>query len=52
MSLAFGGESQARGATFQLLLDVTVLTVVAAVGLPGQRALWRWSSRRARVNAR
>jgi hypothetical protein len=43
-SLAFGGGSEARGSTFQLLLNVTVLAVVAILGLPAQRALCEESS--------
>ncbi len=47
VSLAFGGNSEALGSTFQLLLNVTVLAAVAIVGLPLQRALWRRITRRA-----
>jgi uncharacterized hydrophobic protein (TIGR00271 family) len=47
VSLAFGSESEARGSTLQLLLNVTVLAVVAVAGLPAQRALWRRVARRA-----
>jgi uncharacterized hydrophobic protein (TIGR00271 family) len=46
VSLAFSSDSQARGAAFQLLLNVAVLTGVAAVGLPAQRAMWRRGARR------
>lgn len=46
VSLAFGSRSEAWGSTLQLVLNVTVLTVVAIVGLPAQRAIWRHSKRR------
>jgi uncharacterized hydrophobic protein (TIGR00271 family) len=49
VSLAFGSGSEAWGSTLQLLLNVTVLTVVAVAGLPAQRALWRRGARRAAV---
>jgi uncharacterized hydrophobic protein (TIGR00271 family) len=45
VSLAFGSGSEARGSTLQLLLNVTVLTAVAVVGLPVQRAVWRRATR-------
>jgi uncharacterized hydrophobic protein (TIGR00271 family) len=41
VSLAFGSRSEAWGSTLQLVLNVTVLTVVTILGLPGQRAVWR-----------
>ena len=47
VSIAFGGWAEAWGSALQLLLNVTVLTVVAIVGLPAQRAIWQRSSRRA-----
>lgn len=47
VSLAFGSNSEARGSVLQLLLNVTVLTVVAVAGLPLQRAIWRRAARRA-----
>lgn len=47
VSLAFGSEHEAWGSTLQLLLNVTVLAIVAVVGLPAQRALWRRIGRRA-----
>jgi uncharacterized hydrophobic protein (TIGR00271 family) len=40
VSLAFGLGHEARGSALQLLLNITVLTAVAVVGLPVQRALW------------
>ena len=46
VSLAFGSGSEARGSTLQLLLNVAVLAVVAIVGLPAQRAIWRRATRR------
>ena len=45
VSLAFGSGSEAWGSTLQLLLNVTVLTAVAVVGLPVQRAIWRRATR-------
>ena len=47
VSLAFGSNSEAWGSTLQLLLNVTVLTAVAIVGLPAQQAIWRRTTRRA-----
>ena len=47
VSLAFGSEHEAWGSALQLLLNVTVLAVVAVVGLPAQRAIWRRIGRRA-----
>lgn len=47
VSLAFGSEHEAWGSALQLLLNVTVLAIVAVVGLPAQRALWRRIGRRA-----
>jgi len=47
VSLANGIWSEARGSVLQLLLNVTVLTAVAAVGLPVQRAVWRRAAQRA-----
>jgi uncharacterized hydrophobic protein (TIGR00271 family) len=46
VSLVFGNGSEALGSAEQLLLNVTLLAVVAAVGIPTQRALWRSISRR------
>ena len=46
VSLAFGSGSEAWGSTLQLLLNVTVLTAVAIVGLPAQLAIWRRATRR------
>ncbi len=47
VSLAFGSEHEAWGSALQLLLNVTVLAVVAIAGLPAQRAVWLRSARRA-----
>ena len=47
VSLAFGSDSEAWGSVLQLLLNVVVLTAVAIVGLPVQRAIWRRAARRA-----
>jgi len=47
VSLAFGSNSEAWGSTLQLLLNVTVLTAVAIIGLPVQQAIWRHTTRRA-----
>jgi len=49
VSLAFGSRSEAAGSALQLLLNVTVLTAVAIVGLPVQRAIWQRAARRASV---
>ena len=46
VSLAFGSGSEAWGSALQLLLNVTVLAIVAVAGLPAQRALWRSAARR------
>jgi len=46
VSLAFGSEHEAWGSALQLLLNVTVLAVVAIAGLPAQRAIWLRSARR------
>jgi uncharacterized hydrophobic protein (TIGR00271 family) len=46
VSLAFGSWAEAWGSALQLLINVTVLTVVAIVGLPAQRVIWQRISRR------
>ena len=46
VSVAFGSGSEAWGSTLQLLLNVAVLTAVAILGIPAQRALWRRLERR------
>jgi uncharacterized hydrophobic protein (TIGR00271 family) len=45
VSVAFGSYSEAWGSVLQLLLNVAVLTAVAIVGLPAQRAIWRRMTR-------
>ena len=47
VSLAFGSDSEAWGSFLQLLLNVAVLTAVATVGIPVQRAIWLRAARRA-----
>ena len=47
LSAAYGSWSEARGSTFQLLLNVAVLIAVGAGGLRLQRAAWRSRSERA-----
>ncbi len=51
VSLAFGSRSEALGSVLQLLLNVIVLTAVAIVALPVQRAIWRRVARRAAAAA-
>jgi uncharacterized hydrophobic protein (TIGR00271 family) len=46
VSLAFGADSEARGSILQLLLNLVVLTAVAIVGVPVQRAIWARYTRR------
>ena len=46
VSLAFGVDSEAWGSFLQLLLNVAVLTAVAAAGIPVQRAIWLRAARR------
>jgi uncharacterized hydrophobic protein (TIGR00271 family) len=41
VSIAYGGWREARGSTLQLLLNVGLLIVVGALGLRGQRLIWR-----------
>ncbi len=48
LSAAYGSWPEARGSTFQLLLNVVLLIVVGALGLRLQRSLWRrWTVRAA-----
>ena len=47
VSLAFGTDREAWGSVLQLLLNIAVLTAVAAVGIPVQRAIWLRAARRA-----
>jgi uncharacterized hydrophobic protein (TIGR00271 family) len=45
VSIAYGGWREARGSTVQLLLNVGLLIVVGALGLRGQRLIWRrWTA--------
>jgi uncharacterized hydrophobic protein (TIGR00271 family) len=41
LSVAYASWSEARGSAFQLLLNVTVLIVIGALGLRLQRIIWR-----------
>jgi uncharacterized hydrophobic protein (TIGR00271 family) len=41
VSIAYGGWREARGSTVQLLLNVGLLIIVGALGLRGQRFVWR-----------
>ena len=50
LSAAYGSWPEARGSTFQLLLNVVLLIAVGAVGLRLQRSFWR--NRTARAAAR
>ena len=47
LSAAYGSWSEARGSTFQLLLNVVLLIAVGAAGLRLQRAAWRNRTERA-----
>jgi uncharacterized hydrophobic protein (TIGR00271 family) len=47
VSVAFGTDREAWGSFLQLLLNVAVLTAVAAVGIPLQRAIGLRAARRA-----
>jgi uncharacterized hydrophobic protein (TIGR00271 family) len=48
LSVAYGSWTEARGSTFQLLLNVVVLVAVGALGLGLQRSIWRgWTARTA-----
>jgi uncharacterized hydrophobic protein (TIGR00271 family) len=49
LSIAYGSWSEARGSTFQLLLNVVLLIAVGAAGLRLQRAIWRRRTERAGV---
>jgi uncharacterized hydrophobic protein (TIGR00271 family) len=45
VSIAYGGWREARGSTLQLLLNVGLLIIVGALGLRGQRLIWRrWTA--------
>jgi uncharacterized hydrophobic protein (TIGR00271 family) len=45
VSAAFGSGQEALGSFEQLLLNVFLLALVAAVGIPAQRAIWRHALR-------
>ena len=51
LAAAYGSWSEARGSTFQLLLNVVLLIAVGAVGLRLQRAAWRNRTERAAAHA-
>jgi uncharacterized membrane protein len=48
LSISFGAWGEARGALFQLLLNVAILIVVGAIGLRVQRRIWGRAGWRAR----
>jgi uncharacterized hydrophobic protein (TIGR00271 family) len=52
LSAAYGSWSEARGSTFQLLLNVVVLVAVGALGLRLQRSIWRGGMARTAARAR
>jgi uncharacterized hydrophobic protein (TIGR00271 family) len=52
LSAAYGSWPEARGSTFQLLLNVALLIAVGAVGLRLQRSFWRTRTVRAAARAR
>ncbi len=52
LSAAYGSWSEARGSTFQLLLNVALLIAVGAAGLRLQRAVWRNRTERAAAHPR
>ena len=52
LSAAYGSWREARGSTFQLLLNVVLLIAVGAVGLRLQRSFWRNRTTRAAARAR
>jgi uncharacterized hydrophobic protein (TIGR00271 family) len=52
LSAAYGSWSEARGSTFQLLLNVVLLIAVGAAGLRLQRAAWRNKTERAAHSGR
>jgi uncharacterized hydrophobic protein (TIGR00271 family) len=52
LSAAYGSWREARGSTFQLLLNVVLLIAVGAVGLRLQRSFWRNRTARAAARAR
>ena len=52
LSAAYGSWPEARGSTFQLLLNVVVLVAVGALGLRLQRSIWRGRTARTAARAR
>jgi uncharacterized hydrophobic protein (TIGR00271 family) len=52
LSVAYGSWTEARGSTFQLLLNVVLLVAVGALGLRLQRSIWRGGTARADARAR
>jgi uncharacterized hydrophobic protein (TIGR00271 family) len=52
LSAAYGSWSEARGSTFQLLLNVVLLIAVGACGLRLLRSVWRRRAVRAAARAR
>jgi len=52
LSAAYGSWTEARGSTFQLLLNAVLLIAVGALGLGLQRSIWRGRSARADARAR
>jgi uncharacterized hydrophobic protein (TIGR00271 family) len=52
LSAAYGSWTEARGSTFQLLLNVVLLIVVGALGLRLLRAIWRRRTAKAAARAR
>jgi uncharacterized hydrophobic protein (TIGR00271 family) len=52
LSAAYGSWSEARGSTFQLLLNVVLLVAVGALGLRLQRSIWRVRTARTAARAR
>jgi uncharacterized hydrophobic protein (TIGR00271 family) len=51
LSAAYGSWPEARGSTFQLLLNVVLLIAVGAAGLRLQRAVWRNRTERAAAHS-
>ncbi len=51
VSMAFGNWSEARGSLIQLLLNLTILVGVGAIGLKVQRWAWRTMDERTRARS-
>jgi uncharacterized membrane protein len=45
VSAAFGNGAETLGSAEQLLLNVSLLAAVAAIGIPTQRAIWQRATR-------